>query len=195
MQPLLVTFALQDEYVELPPLDFPTKVVFTGVGKTMAAMAVTKAILTYHPFGVLNIGTAGTSIHRIGDIIVSRHFVDRDLEPLNLEGVISEIHTAGGLIPNLRSIGGPELTDCEDPIVNTGDDFVSGDAVVRGDAVDMEAFAEAVVCAHFSLPFLAVKYITDIVGQNSVQSWAEKLEDAKKGLAAYFLQIRNAAKS
>lgn len=195
MQPLLVTFALRDEYVELPPLDFPTQVIFTGVGKSMAAMSTTEGILTYRPFGVLNIGTAGTSIHRIGDIIVSRHFVDRDLGPLSLEGVVSEIRATNGIFPELRSCGDPELVACDDPIVNTGDDFISEEAEIRGDVVDMEAFAQATVCAHFSLPFLAVKYVTDVVGQNSVQSWADRLTDAQRALAAFFQRYCDSAKN
>ena len=35
----------------------------------------------------------------------------------------------------------------------------------------------------------AVKYVTDIIGQNSVKHWEDKLADARKGLGAFFESI------
>lgn len=31
-----------------------------------------------------------------------------------------------------------------------------------------------------------VKYVTDIIGQNSVKHWEDKLADARKGLGEFF---------
>ena len=50
----------------------------------------------------------------------------------------------------------------------------------------MEAYALAVVCGRMGLPFVSVKYITDVVGQNSVAHWEDRLADARKGLTVYF---------
>ena len=58
-----------------------------------------------------------------------------------------------------------------------------------GDVVDMEAYAQAQVCRELGIPFLAVKYVTDIVGQNSVKHWEDKLADARRDLTAYFKGI------
>ena len=63
-------------------------------------------------------------------------------------------------------------------------------AGVEGDVVDMEAYAEAQVCNELGIPFLSVKYVTDIIGQNSVKHWEDKLADARRGLSAYFEKIR-----
>jgi adenosylhomocysteine nucleosidase len=50
----------------------------------------------------------------------------------------------------------------------------------------MEAYAQAYVCRERGVPFVSVKFFTDVIGQNSVKLWEEKLADARKGLAAFF---------
>lgn len=195
MQPLLVTFAIPEEKIDFPETDFPLRTVFTGIGKTQAAMVTTEAILYYRPFAVLNVGTAGTLRHQVNDVIVSRHFVDRDLMPLAIEGLCAEVRIPSALFPELtpilQEITGlsPEKTGpIPDLVVSTGDNFVTQGEVGEADAVDMEAFAEAIVCRHFGLPFVSVKCITDVIGENSVATWAERLRSANEVLRAYFQQ-------
>ena len=50
----------------------------------------------------------------------------------------------------------------------------------------MEAYGVADVCREMGIPFLSVKYITDVIGQNSWQDWYAKIADARKGLAEFF---------
>ena len=50
----------------------------------------------------------------------------------------------------------------------------------------MEAYAEAEVCKSMNIPFVSVKYVTDVIGQNSVEDWASKLSDARTGLRRFF---------
>ena len=52
----------------------------------------------------------------------------------------------------------------------------------------MEAFAQAIVCKEYNIPFIAVKYVTDLIGQNSVKHWEGKLADARKELGEWFLE-------
>lgn len=54
-----------------------------------------------------------------------------------------------------------------------------------GDVCDMEAFAQALVCQQEKIPFVAIKYVTDVVGRNSVAAWEEKLADARAGLSQF----------
>ena len=49
----------------------------------------------------------------------------------------------------------------------------------------MEAFAQAMVCNEEHVPFMAVKYITDKIGENSVKIWNDKLADARNALESY----------
>ena len=74
------------------------------------------------------------------------------------------------------------------------DTFLTELSDVKGDVVDMEAFAQAFVCRAKNVPFIAVKYVTDIIGQNSVKHWEDKLADARKGLGEFFEQIGGAVK-
>jgi adenosylhomocysteine nucleosidase len=52
----------------------------------------------------------------------------------------------------------------------------------------MEAFAQAYVCKELGVPFLSIKYITDIIGENSVEHWENKLADARKALSEWFAE-------
>lgn len=71
-------------------------------------------------------------------------------------------------------------------ICSTGNTFVTETASFRGDIVDMEAYAQAHVCGELNVPFLSVKYITDIIGENSGKHWEDKLAEARTGLATWF---------
>ncbi len=161
------------------------KVVLTGVGKTNAAHSLTEAILKHRPSLVINVGTSGTACHAVGDILVCRHFIDRDLQPLAIRGLKAEIRVPADDTPSLSSIvEGRETAECF--TLSTGDSFVTETGGIDADAVDMEGFAEAQVCQHYGVPFVAVKYITDIIGQNSLSIWEEKLAQAKADLSQYF---------
>lgn len=180
---ILMVHAVPQEQVPLPLAGAEIRTVVTGIGKVQAAMGVMQAALEFRPDLVLNVGTAGTLRHRVGDIIVSRHFVDRDLQRLQFPGLDSEVVTAAPGLEWPSWLDGRAATG--DYVVNTGDDFVTADGGFTGDAVDMEAFAEAMVCRRLGLPFLAVKYVTDVVGQNSVAQWEDKLADARRGLSSF----------
>ena len=185
MKKILVVHAIQLEQIKLHLPGVEIKTILSGIGKAKAAMNVMQAVIEFQPDFVLNIGTAGTLNHNVGDIIVSHHFVDRDMVPLVAFGLESDLVS---IVPEgwqLSSyIGGNNLSG--DFIVNTGDDFVTADSGIEGDVVDMEAFAEALVCRKMNLPFLSIKYVTDVVGQNSIALWEEKLADARNSLSAFF---------
>jgi len=74
-------------------------------------------------------------------------------------------------------------------VCNTGDTFLTELSDVSGDVVDMEAYAQALVCRAKNVPFISVKYVTDIIGQNSVKHWEDKLADARKGLGEFFEKL------
>ena len=184
----IAAFAIEEERISVrfPGMDVVD--VITGIGKANAAMAITEACLLHKPAFVVNIGSAGTFAHSVGDIIVSRHFVDRDLASTALPGVVAEIK--GDLELPFRlpsSLSNGERND--DLTISTGDDFVTEGNSPGADVVDMEAFAEALVCRKFGIPFVSVKYVTDVIGQNSTKQWAEKLKDAREGLTLHFEKI------
>lgn len=186
---LLVCFALPEEAVELEVSGFEVRTLLTGVGKVNAAFRLTEAVLRERPDFVLNVGTAGTLRHAVGDIVVSRRFVDRDYERLKLHGLACEAVTDGGALFPLLSSHSHTAGEAEELVVNTGDNFVVALEAFTGDVVDMEAYAEAVVCNTYGVPFVSVKCITDVVGQNSVEQWSERLATARRTLADFFSSV------
>lgn len=193
---ILVTFAVQGEFTELkfPGLVGEDEVQIgylrTGVGKAKSAFYLSEAISHGQPDLVINVGTAGSIHHQVGDILVCRHFIDRDMQKLVDLGVEYEIESAGLLVQKgycLHWKGGG--------ICNTGDTFLTELSDVKGDVVDMEAYAQALVCRAKNVPFISVKYVTDIIGQNSVKHWEDKLADARKGLGRFFEEIGGVVRS
>ena len=184
---ILVTYAVQGEFTELkfPGLIGEEEVQIgylrTGVGKVKSAFYLSEAISHAQPDLVVNVGTAGTIRHQVGDIFVCRHFVDRDMQKLAGLGIECEIDSAA-----LLEAKGYCRHWTENGTCNTGDSFLTELTHVSGDVVDMEAYAQAFVCRSKEIPFISVKYVTDIIGQNSVKHWEDKLADARQGLSNYF---------
>ena len=50
---------------------------------------------------------------------------------------------------------------------------------IEGDVVDMESFALAFVCQQMNIPFFSIKYVTDVIGKNSIKEWEDKLKALK----------------
>lgn len=184
---ILFVYAIPEERIEINIPNAEVIYVETGMGKVNAAMKTMRAICEYHPDMVINYGSAGTLNHNIGDIIVCNRFIDRDLQNVTVNGVVSEIvfgtDAARDVLTEQR------LTERAKVLwgtCNTGDSFITSGADIEGDVIDMESYAMADVCREMGIPFVAVKYVTDVVGQNSVESWQEKLADARKGLTDFF---------
>ena len=178
---ILIVYAIPQEKIEVNIPNAEVIYVETGMGKVNAAMRTMHAICEYHPDMVINIGSAGTLNHKVSDIFVCNHFIDRDLRKVTLNGVVSEIEFGKDAIN--RIFTGHQLVygTC-----NTGDSFITEGNDIEGDVIDMESFAEADVCREMGVPFFAVKYVTDVVGQNSSEEWFAKLADARAGLKHFF---------
>ena len=174
---ILFVYAIPEEKIEINIPDVEVIYVETGIGKVNAAMKTMRAICEYHPDVVINFGTAGTLNHKVGDVFVCNRFIDRDLRKVTLDGVVSEIEFE----KNKQFFPNAIYGTC-----NTGDSFITSGADIEGDVIDMEAFGEAEVCREMGIPFISVKYVTDVVGQNSVESWLDKLADARRGLTEFF---------
>lgn len=184
MKKILVTYAVQEEFVPISIENAEITFVRTGIGKTKSAMKLTEAICKNRPDLVLNMGTAGSIHHNVGDIFVCNNFIDRDFQRVKLPGIVFKI----GFEADMKDefVGNLISEEEKTGTCNTGDSFVTEVESLDGDVVDMEAFAQAVVCEEFNIPFISVKYITDIIGQNSVKHWEDKLADARKGFEEWF---------
>jgi len=179
---ILITYALEAERGnwQLPGHDlFFCK---TGVGKVSAALHTYKHAFDIKPDLVLTVGTAGTLHHRVGDVVVADKFVDRDLEKIAHLGVPFQLNFTDELAVF-------KFQQVVEGTVSTGDTFQENaddsSAGVWTDVFDMEAFGGAQACKLLGIPFVAIKYITDVIGQNSIKHWEEKLEDARKELEVF----------
>ena len=87
---LLVIYAVEEERIDVP---FEGEVFYvkTGIGKVKAAVKAQEAIINIKPDFVLNIGTAGSVKHAVGDIIVCSDFLDRDLIKINHPEITSKL--------------------------------------------------------------------------------------------------------
>lgn len=177
---ILVTYAFDEEVLPFEIQGAELTFLKTGMGKVLSAFNLTKALCKNDYDLVLNVGTAGTLAHNVGDIIVCHRFVDRDMEKIELPKVCSDISFPEKigikLIDDYSNIG----------VCNTGDSFVTKVGNFTGDVIDMEAFAQAQVCKEMNVNFVSVKYVTDVIGQNSGQVWLDKLRDAREALKEFF---------
>ncbi len=181
MLKVLVTYAVQGEFTEIQWPDVQAYYVRTGIGKAKSVFHLTEAIAQVQPDLVINMGTAGTVNHKVGDVFVCRRFVDRDMQKLAALGMECRIDTS-----ELLAAKGYCTHWTEEGICNTGDSFLTELSDVEGDVVDMESYVQAFVCQSKEIPFVSVKYVTDVIGQNSVKQWEDKLADARVGLGHFF---------
>ncbi len=181
MLKVLVTYAVQGEFTEIHWLDIQPYYVRTGIGKAKSAFYLAEAIAQIQPDVVINLGSVGSINHQVDDVFVCTRFVDRDMLKLEALGLECRIDASA-----LWAEKGFALKGGAEGVCNTGDSFLTELEHVEGDVVDMESYAQALVCQAKQIPFVSVKYVTDIIGQNSVKHWEDKLADARAGLAHFF---------
>ena len=170
----LIVVALENE---LPAHLVPGwKVLYTGVGKVNAAIAVTEAVLSGKRQYLINYGTAGAVNPAITGLNRVNHIVQRDMDvrPLGFELGHTPFDSLGHI-----DLGGPGVS------LSTGDHFVTNPPELTTDIVDMEAYAIAKVAKVFKISFECWKYVSDKADEDAAVNWQESVT---KG-AVDFLQI------
>lgn len=180
---LLVCYALECEKITVP-FDGEVRYLATGIAKMQASVAVAEAIAAEKPDMVLNIGTAGTFRHKVGDIVVCRKFKDRDLVKVKIPEIIDYIDLSGQELPAFRELAVMPAGEC-----STGDSFVTTAEEMDSDVCDMESFCIAYICKKHDLPFVSVKVVSDVVGSNSVKNWQDAINEAVKKLQEFFYSL------
>lgn len=179
---ILITYALEAERGDWQLPGHELFFCATGVGKVSAALHTYEKALALKPDLVLAVGTAGTLHHRVGDIVVANRFVDRDLEKIAHLGVPFQLDFSDELAAFSFQQAVNTTVSSGDTFQENAEDSAAGE---WADVFDMEAYGNAQACKALGLPFVAVKYITDVIGQNSIKHWEEKLEDARKGTEVF----------
>lgn len=183
---ILVTYALTEEMVNFEWENAEFYYLKTGIGKMKSAYYVATAIHNFKPDVVINIGTAGSINHAVGDVFYCTQFLDRDMYNARNLGVSYRVDMTLALMEK-----GIAQSWGNEGICNTGDQFITNIDGIEGDVVDMEAYAQAWVCEKNEIPFVAIKCVTDVIGQNSVKHWESKLSEAKQHLSHYINEVVN----
>jgi len=162
-------------------------VLYCGVGKVNAAIALTKELSRYAQQGeempfVVNFGSAGSRCFASGTLVACQEFVQRDMN-------VSGLGFALGVTPYDEApsslIFDPVFTHLPAGICGSGDSFATADIEVDCAVIDMEAYALAKVCWHENARFACVKYVTDGADHTAAEDWQRNVHVA----AEEFLQL------
>ena len=162
-------------------------VLYCGVGKVNAAIALTKELSRYAQQGgemplVVNFGSAGSRCFASGTLVACQEFVQRDMD-------VSGMGFALGVTPYDEApsslIFDPVFTHLPAGICGSGDSFATADIEVDCAVIDMEAYALAKVCWHENARFACVKYVTDGADHTAAEEWQRNVHVA----AEEFLQL------
>jgi adenosylhomocysteine nucleosidase len=155
---------------------------FTGIGKVNAAYMLSKQIMLQRPPLIINLGSAGSSHFKKGEVVCCNQFVQRDMDVRGLGFALYETPLSG-INPVLKY--GLPYNNLPTATCGTGDNFEMSHAATAYNVVDMEAYALALVAMKENIPFLCLKYISDGADDSAAEDWTVQVHLA----AAKFKQL------
>jgi adenosylhomocysteine nucleosidase len=168
-------------------------VLYCGVGKVNAAIALTKELSRYAQQGeemplVVNFGSAGSRCFASGTLVACQEFVQRDMD-------VSGLGFALGVTPYDEApsslIFDPVFTQLPAGICGSGDSFATADIEVDCAVIDMEAYALAKVCWHENARFACVKYVTDGADHTAAEDWQRNVHVATDEFLQLFQSLQD----
>ncbi len=177
-----------------------------GIGKVFAALCCEAMILRYSPDVIINTGVAGgvSSGLSVFDIVVASSFVQHDMDtspigdPVGLISGINKIYfdtdkkVSDTLFMSAERLGAHALRG----VVATGDQFVASKeqkdkikTLFSGNAAEMEGGAMAQVCYVNSIPFGAIRSISDGADGEAAVSYTEFADKAADTAAKLVLDF------
>lgn len=140
----------------------------TGIGKVNAAMELTREICRKRPELIINLGSAGSSSFRKGEIVCCTKFIQRDMDVRGLGFSLYETPLSG--IPPVLEYGLVK-DGLPQGICGSGDSFEMNHSGTDYQIVDMEAYPLALIAMKEKIPFLCLKYISDDAGSDAADDW------------------------
>lgn len=165
IEDVLFTFALASEAADIYD---QYNTLITGIGKVNAAYELTSSIRKKRPALIVNLGSAGSSYFKKGEVVCCKQFVQRDMDVRGLGFALYETPLSG--LPVMLEYG-LELEGLRQGICGTGDSFEMAHADSIYNVVDMEAYALAMIAMKENIPFLSLKYISDGADDNAAEDW------------------------
>tara|TARA_B100000287_G_scaffold421700_1_gene462712 strand:+ start:191 stop:829 length:639 start_codon:yes stop_codon:yes gene_type:complete len=158
--------------------DHNIELVYTGIGKINATRVATDlCVRNEYEFvqplrgkkdlHIVNVGCAGSHTTGVRTLIKPNTFIQRDMDARQFGYKQYRTPEESKWI-----IGGDDLdNDLTVSVCATGDNANGysevSDEVPAFDAVDMEAYAIAHVCAHYGVKFTCYKWLTDLAAEDS----------------------------
>ena len=168
-------------------------VLYCGVGKVNAAIALTKELSRYAHQGeemplVVNFGSAGSRCFAAGTLVACQEFIQRDMD-------VSGLGFALGVTPYDEAppslLFDPVFTQLPAAVCGSGDSFATADIEVDCAVIDMEAYALAKVCWHENARFACAKYVTDGADHAAADDWQRNVHVAAGEFLQLFLGLSN----
>ena len=142
------------------------RIVYSGVGKINATMALCDAVTAFRPRTVVNYGTAGSLREELTGLYEVTQLFQRDMDARALDFQLGQTPFEQGIALDLGHAG----LSC-----GTGDQFVTTPPNLKTDLVDMEAYALAKVCKHKNLDFYCYKFVSDNADGKAKIDWNERM--------------------
>ncbi len=179
----------------------------SGIGKVASTIATTLIIERFSPKYVINTGSAGgfDPELKVGDIAVGNELVhhDVDVTAFNYQfGQVPGMPATFSADEKLIEVAQTCITKLEGitskvGLIATGDSFMSDPERINQTrerfpsmlAVEMEGAAIAQACYQLKTPFLVIRSLSDIAGQESPMSFDAYLELASKNSSELMLDI------
>ncbi len=174
----------------------------SGIGKVTAAIATTLLIQLFKPRAVINTGSAGgfdPSLN-VGDIVISSEVRHHDVDVTAFGYEIGQVprlpaaFVADSDLVNAAEQSIQQLGFCQTRVglITTGDVFMCDPERIAKTrqqfpsmlAVEMEGAAIAQTCYQLATPFVVIRSLSDIAGQESPTSFEAYLEVASRNSSA-----------
>lgn len=155
-------------------------VLYCGVGKVNAAIALTRELTRYALRGsdmplVVNFGSAGSREIAAGTLVGCHEFVQRDMDVRGLGFALGV--TPYDAEPSCLSFD-PVFTHLPAALCGSGDSFATAGTDMECAVVDMEAYALAKVCRREKARFACAKYVTDGADHAAGNDWQRNVHMA-----------------
>jgi len=166
-------------------------VLYCGVGKVNAAIALTQELSRYTHRGedkplTVNFGSAGSRCHASGTLVACHEFVQRDMD-------VRALGFALGVTPYDEAparLSFDPLFRLPAAVCGSGDSFATADSAVECAVVDMEAYALAKVCWNENAKFACVKYVTDGADTSAANDWQRNVHKAAEEFLRLFRGLK-----
>lgn len=174
----------------------------SGIGKVAAAIATTVVLQRYQSRAVINTGSAGgfNPKLQVGDVVISTELAHHDVDVTAFGYEIGQLpanpprYQADSLLIAAAKKAASRVSDHQvsEGLITSGDVFMcQPERIAKAreqfpdmEAVEMEGAAIAQVCHLAEVPFVVIRALSDIAGQESPQSFDEFLATAAKNSGA-----------